>query len=163
MNKTQSVLAIAAFAAILGALPAFTQEAEAEIAYVPETNNAVGFDVSVSYQFDIEEGEGTYSYNTYAIGCTERLYVTNLYSEVGNTQTMSWVFPESINYLCGVSELSDYTNFVLTGVDWNVNSDGNGQWIDSDGNESGSETKSGFYSDEGTVYGTFTAHYLWEN
>jgi hypothetical protein len=146
----------------LGALPAFTQEADASVAYVPQTNDAIGFDVTVSYQFDIEEGEGTYSYNTYAIGCTDRLTVTNLYSETGNTQSMSWAFPSSINYLCGISELADYTNFVLTGVDWNVNSDGNGQWIDSSSASSGTETKSGFYSDDGVVYGTFTAHYLWE-
>lgn len=161
MNKTQNVLAIAAFAAILATLPTFSQEADAALAIDHFNTPAVGFDVSVSYSFDIEDGERTYSYNTYAIGCTDRLTVTNIYDENSNKQSMAWIFPQNINYLCGYSELADYTNFELVGVDWNVNSDGNGQWIDSKTANAGTDIKSGFYSDDGVVYGTFTAHYEW--
>ncbi len=162
MNKTQNVLAIAAFAAILAAVPTFTQEADASMAYVPQTNDAIGFDVTVNFDYDIESGERTYSYNTYAIGCTDRLTVTSLYAPGSDKQSMAWVFPSSINYLCGISELSDYTNFVLTGVDWSVQSSNNANWNGSSGSSQGTQIGSGFTSDDGVVQGTFTAHYVWE-
>ncbi len=161
MTNKKTLIAIVALAALVTGATSLMPEAEAAIAHTPLTTSLIGFDTVVNYSFDIESGEMTYKYNTYAIGCTDRLEVTNIYYPESNKQSLAWIFPSTINAMCEISELSDYTLFRLTGVEWSIQSDGNQTWKHRSPSNQGIAYHDGFSSDDGMVYGTFTAHYEW--
>lgn len=63
--------------------------------------------------------------------------------------------------MCNLSELSDYTNFVLTGVDWSIQSDNNPTVTGSSTSDDGSSYTLAMMGSSGNVSVTFTAHYNW--
>jgi len=103
----------------------------------------------------------TYKQVTYAIGCTDRLYVTGSYLPSSNLQSVSWQFPDSINYMCGISEYSGLTEFGLADVDWQI-SGPNGSSSGSNTNANYGAILSGQTANSGTVHVTVTAHYQYQ-
>ena len=160
MTNTKIIASIVVFAAIMASVPLLTQEAEAVVVVNPHYPE-IGFDKVVSFNYEIGSGS-TWEQVTYAIGCTDRLYVTGSYLPASNVQTVSWTLPSTINYMCGISDLSSYTNFALDSVDWVIQGP-NGQ---SDGTVTSNMGGSGAIvygqtANSGTNYVTVTAHYQW--
>ena len=159
-NKT-TIVAIAAITAILAGLPMFAQDAEATIGHVSVSTPLIGFDSTVDWTYDIATGGVSYEYSTYAIGCTERLHITSSYVDGTNTQYLNWNFPKTVNLMCDLSDLSDYANFELQDVTWNIASSGNQAWTGSSEDNADTVSAGGFYSSNGVIHGQFTAHYDW--
>jgi len=115
----------------------------------------------VSFNYEIGSST-TWKQVTYAVGCTERLYVTGSYLPASNKQTVSWTLPNTIDGMCQIPAFSSYTNFALDSVDWVIQGP-NGQ---SSGTVTSNPSGNGKilysqYANSGTVYVTVTAHYQW--
>ena len=148
------------FAAIMASVPALLPQAEATVVVNPHYPE-IGFDKVVYFTYDIETGS-TYEQVTYAIGCTDRLYVTGVYNTSANYQAVSWQLPNDINYMCGISEFSSYTNFALDSVDWKLQGPNGQQEGTVTSNMSGNgKILYNQYANSGTVHVEVTAHYLY--
>jgi len=158
MTHTKSIVAIAVFAAIIASVPALLPQAEATVVVNPHYPQ-IGFEKVVNFNYEIGSST-TWKQVTYAIGCTDRLYVTGSYLPASDKQTVSWTFPSDINYMCGISQLSSYTNFALDSVDWVIQGP-NGQssgTVTSNASGNG-KILYGQTANSGTVHVTVTAHY----
>ena len=160
MTNTKTIVAIAAFAAIMASVPALLPQAEATVEY-NQHYSEVAFDVVVGFNYDIGSG-ATWEQVTYMIGCSERLYITGSYIPGSDVQAVSWQLPTTIDGMCGLPFYQSYTNFALDSVDWRIQGP-NGQ---SDGtvtsNMGGNGAIiSGQTANSGTNYVTVTAHYQW--
>jgi len=161
MTNTKTIVAIAAITAILAGLPMFAQDAEATIAHKSVTVPLVGFDSTVDWSYDIATGAVSYEYTTYAIGCTERLHITSSYVDATNTQYLNWNFPNTVNLMCDLTDLSEYANFELQDVTWNIASSGNTAFTGSSTASSSTVSQGGHYSSAGVIHGNLVAHYDW--
>lgn len=159
-NKT-TIVAIAAITALLAGLPIVQEAQAASIAYAPRVNDNIGFDSTVNFSYDMVTGNVGSESVSYAAECYENIQVGSSYSDAGNYLKIEWDVPDQINYMCNLSELSDYTNFVLTGVDWSIQSDNNPTVTGSSTSDDGSSYTLAMMGSSGNVSVTFTAHYNW--
>lgn len=158
MTKILTIAAIAALTVLLAGVSAFTQNAEAIVA--PNiTSTIAAFEESFSFDYTIKDGEKAWKVNKYTTGCENSITVTGIYDAKNNKQSLAWVFPDEIDIMCGISQLSSYTDFSLVGVEYTIQSDGNTTIVESDLGSSGSKIHTGATSNSGTVYVTITASY----